>query len=418
LLDINHCYRMSNHMNARKKNILIIGGFGIFPCNTGGHMRTGNIARALARMGHQVTIYALAGRLDDYRLLRGKRFKLDEIEPNLTQYIHLGLGFGAMQTLGRRLGLPRVWQYWLVRMGRIPSSMTRAIEAADVILSDLPWCPAVGNWPQRKPWYLISHNLEYKLLEQGNRWDRMAVSWMRRVEQNAPMLYRDILACAEEDQEFFRAQAGAASKIIPVVRNGVDPAIYRAAPGVREQVRATLGVTETDHVLIFSGSNFGPNVDALQWLRSFCRAETAFLTQHRIVILVLGSMSTPFRENPIIATGRVQEILPYFAAGDAGLNPITRGSGANVKLFEYLAAQLPVISTPFGVRGTTLQPDRDYLCFEGSTLKQALLRFVTERDRAGWRQHAHQVWQRQKGTCDVEDIMLDLARQLPDFGIQ
>ena len=39
-------------------------------------------------------------------------------------------------------------------------------------------------------------------------------------------------------------------------------------------------------------------------------------------------------------TGPVPEVLPYFAASDAGLNLVTRGSGSNVKLFEYLAAQI------------------------------------------------------------------------------
>jgi glycosyltransferase involved in cell wall biosynthesis len=396
------------------KNILIVGGFRIFPCNTGGHMRTGNIARALARAGHRVTIYALAGRQDDYQL-RGPSSRSEQIEPGLVEFTHLGLGFGFLQALGRRLGLPRVWQYALVRRGLVPSSLTRAIAAADVVLSDLPWCPAVTTWAEQKAWYLISHNLEYKLLGQGNRWERMCVNWMMRVEQAAPHIYRDILACADEDQLFFRHQPGVASKLIPIVRNGVDPAVYVPGLGVRERVRTQLGMTEADHLLIFSGSNFGPNIDALQWLRGFCRDESAFLAEHRIVILVLGSMSPAFNEGAIIATGRVAEILPYFAAGDAGLNPIMRGSGANVKLFEYLAAQLPVISTPFGVRGTTLQPDVDYLEYEGAGFKQALLRFVTERDRASWRAHAQAVWRRQKATCDIEEIMRDVARQLPDF---
>ena len=71
-------------------------------------------------------------------------------------------------------------------------------------------------------------------------------------------------------------------------------------------------------------------------------------------------VSTPVREGAFIATGPVPEVLPYFAAADAGLNPITRGSGSNVKLFEYLAARLPVISTLFGVRGTNLVPDADF----------------------------------------------------------
>ncbi len=54
----------------------------------------------------------------------------------------------------------------------------------------------------------------------------------------------------------------------------------------------------------------------------------------------------------------VPEVASYLAAADAGLNAITWGSGSNVKLFEYLAARLPVISTEFGVRGSGLKPGR------------------------------------------------------------
>jgi glycosyltransferase involved in cell wall biosynthesis len=124
---------------------------------------------------------------------------------------------------------------------------------------------------------------------------------------------------------------------------------------------------------------------------------------------------TPFRDNALIATGRVPEVAPYFAAGDAGLNPVTRGSGANVKLFEYLAARLPVISTTFGVRGTALQPDVDFLAFSPETLEETIQRFLSSRTRADWGIHADEVWQRHKRTCDIQELVRDAVADLPEF---
>lgn len=402
------------------KNILLISGFRIFPGSTGGHLRTGNIVRALARMGHQVCVYSLAGRNGDYgkQSIFGDSFRVDAIEPDLIEETNLGLGFGVLQTIGRRLGLPRVWQYTLLRMGWVPGRLRQRIREADVVLSDLPWCPPVGNGHRRKPWYLLSHNLEFRLLEQGPRLERWAAGWMRAVERAAPSRYRDILACAEEDQQFFRSHDAGRTKLIPVVRNGVDPAVYAAAPGVRERIRAELGLSEADHLLVFSGSNFAPNLEALELLKQFSRREAEFLAQARIYFLILGSMTpVPFKDGALIATGRVPEVVPYFAAADAGLNPILRGSGANVKLFEYLAARLPIVSTAFGVRGATLMPDEDFLLFEFDTLKQALQRFVGERNRQQWRALADRVWERQRASCDIEQIMCEVARQLPDFAV-
>ncbi len=74
----------------------------------GCHVRTGGIARALARMGHRVRIFSLAGRRDDYRLFDPQRHtpQVVRIEPNLTEEIHLGLLTGLLQTIGRRLDYP------------------------------------------------------------------------------------------------------------------------------------------------------------------------------------------------------------------------------------------------------------------------------------------------------------------------
>jgi hypothetical protein len=86
-----------------------------------------------------------------------------------------------------------------------------------------------------------------------------------------------------------------------------------------------------------------------------------------------------------------------------------------VKLFEYLAARLPVISTPFGVRGTELQADVDYLSFEPSQLKQALQRFARERSAEQWRSHAEQVWRRHRASCDIEELVRSAIARLPAF---
>jgi hypothetical protein len=53
----------------------------------------------------------------------------------------------------------------------------------------------------------------------------------------------------------------------------------------------------------------------------------------------------------LIARPATADLAPWLHAADAGLNPVTRGGGSNVKLATYLAAGLAAVSTPFGVRG-------------------------------------------------------------------
>ncbi len=405
------------HPRTRKK-ILVVSGFRIFPMNTGGHVRTGGIAHSLARLGYEVLVYSLAGRASDYgvRSKGGRAYRIDTIAPNLTEETNLGLAYGGLQTLGRRLDYPRVWQHALMGRGIVPRRLKSALTAADIVLCDLPWCPPIpGPWSV-KPWFLISHNLEYRLLEQGNARHRRFAGWMKRIETEAPRRYRDIFTCSEEDLAFFRGHDPKHSLRLPIIRCGVDPGAYAVPAGTRQRVRGELGITDADRLLVFSGSGFAPNVEALEVLRTFCRAEESFLLRERLRILVLGSVTpTAFQEGALIATGRVPQVAPYFAAGDAGLNPITRGSGANVKLFEYLAARLPVISTPFGIRGTELRADLDFLSFEPSRLKDTLQRFVRERTPEQWRTYAEEVWRRHRASCDIEELVRSATAQLPAF---
>jgi len=196
----------------------------------------------------------------------------------------------------------------------------------------------------------------------------------------------------------------------------VDPRLYAFSSEMRPQMRAKLGLDDEDWVLVFSGSGFAPNVEAFREIEEFCRAEADFLARHRVYMLIVGSVSSePYRRGALIVTGPVPEVLPYFAAGDAGLNLITRGSGSNVKLFEYLAARLPVISTVFGVRGTELTPQLDYLPCSRDDLKEVIQRFVGS-DRVFWRAHAEGVWNRHKRSCDIQNLVNDAISQLPAFG--
>jgi glycosyltransferase involved in cell wall biosynthesis len=381
-------------------------------------VHSSGIVRSLARLGHRVSVYSLAGRQGDYSVsgLFRASYHLEQIEPGLQEETNLGLGYGLLQTGARRLDRPRAWQYWLLSRGLVPRRLKRALADSDIVLSDMPWVPRIpGPW-QTKPWFLISHNLEYRLLEQAHGKHRDYAAWMERIETAAPSRYTDIFPCAESDLAFYRAHDAAGRLRLPLIGCGVDPEAYRVPAGTRERIRAELGLGERDRLIVFSGSRYAPNVEALETLRTFCRAERSYLEAAGIHFLALGSMAAEAsHEGALITTGRVPEVTPYFAAADAGLNPITRGSGANVKLFEYLATRLPVISTAFGVRGTELLPDRDYLMYEPGNLRDALQRFIASHGAAEWRDYAEDVWQRHRKTCDIQEIVADAVALRPEF---
>ena len=78
------------------------------------------------------------------------------------------------------------------------------------------------------------------------------------------------------------------------------------------------------------------------------------LAREGFKLLVVGSISRALegrREPWLIVNPATPDLSRWLHAADAGLNPVTRGGGSNVKLATYLAAGLAAVSTPFGVRG-------------------------------------------------------------------
>ncbi len=408
--------RFGGTVQVSPRKIVILASFRIFPAESGGQLRTAVVAKALARLGHEVRVYSIAGRREDYRERGAARFGVAQIEPNLSEEIHLGLGYGLAQAATRHLRIPRAWVLAMLGGGHVPQRLRAALEWADICISDMPWCVPVPPLAQRKPWLLLSHNLEHRLLEQSHWRERAFAPWLKRVEASVPGRYRGVLTCAEDDRAFYAAHDPQSKCPLIPVGCAVDSLDYRFPPGMRERQRGELGVADDETLFVFSGSSFQPNVDALCWLRKFNAEHAAFLAEQRVRFLVVGTVApSPWREAAIIATGRVPLVLPYFAAADAGLNPVCWGSGANVKLFEYIAARLPVMSTQFGVRGSSLLADRDFHHFEPEQFRQRLLDWKATQDRAGWRAHAEAVWQRHQGEVDIQQVLGRALNRMPLF---
>ncbi len=387
----------------RIRKVLILSGLRLFPNQAGGHLRSGNFAKALARLGLDVCIYSLAGRKEDYG--SGLQLMQQNIEAGLVEEINLSLPLGLAQTMARRLGLPRLWQYPILASGLIPATLRERLHWADCVICDLPFVPPVpGPW-RKKPWVLLSHNLDYRLLEQGGFRDKhLFAPILQQWEQTASKRYDGILACAAEDYEFFQAH-NREVKPIQLVPNGIDAAVYAPNAELRMQMRQELGFAPDDRVVLFSGSRYSPNIEAVAELQAFIEKHKGALKDASVKFLILGSVAPASRSEHILATGFVDSVLPYFQAADFAINPVQRGSGSNVKIFEYLAARLPILSTDFGVRGSRLQAEEDYLPFDWNNLMPRLSGLSMERSREAWRIFGEEVWLRHAANSDMTEIV-------------
>lgn len=77
--------------------------------------------------------------------------------------------------------------------------------------------------------------------------------------------------------------------------------------------------------------------------------------------LLLGRNPPSASGNNVYAPGYVEDLAGALHLADAALCPLTTGSGTKLKMLDYFAAELPVISTPVGIQGLSVEPGREAL---------------------------------------------------------
>lgn len=144
-----------------------------------------------------------------------------------------------------------------------------------------------------------------------------------------------VLCCSEADAAAFRPQA----RKVVMMPHGIALAPPAASPGAEEPVRVG-----------FLGSSHPPNVAAAQFILE--RLAPLF---PQVVFEVVGSVCGKLTGAP--ANVELRGILPEAAKNavlsgwTVALNPVESGSGASLKLADYLAQGLPTVNTPHAARG-------------------------------------------------------------------
>jgi len=342
--------------------ILVISGLQIYPPESGGMLRTSSLIGALTARGYDVTVYSMMGRKPDY--LARKRSGTEVINERLSEYVDRGRFWAALQFATYRLGLPPFW-ITTVLSTYMPSKLKELLAAHDAVIIDFPFLyPATRS--TKKPVALNTHNVEADLWPSS--WIKR---WVAKIERRAARNVQHVFCCSESDRAFFAPLAGA--NRTSVVPNGINLARFAGITEERSAMRAKLGYKPEDRVLLFAASTFAPNVEALVWLEGFVAEHQALLMEKNLHFLVVGSVSKqPFERPRLKALGKVERIEPYFAVADLAYNGVLRGSGTNVKTAEFIAASLPIITSPAGMRGYDLIDGVDCIAFTPDTFAKIL----------------------------------------------
>ena len=122
---------------------------------------------------------------------------------------------------------------------------------------------------------------------------------------------------------------------------------------------------KTKKIILFSGSRHFPNEEAVHKIIDFSEK---FKNRKDIIFLVVGTVGSLFRDKNkypnIIFTGYVDDVTKYFQIADIAINPMMSGSGTNIKMLEYMASGLPIVTTKIGARGLDLKHGKHVIISE------------------------------------------------------
>ena len=301
--------------------------------------------------------------------------------------------FAAATALSQRAGGKVVIDSAFHQLGHLsPAYLARAIEAirqADIVVFEHPWVyPLIGHAIDKSRQLLVydSQNVEgflrISMLDDGGVGTQVA-SEVIRIERDLCRAAHLVLACSHEDRILFHDLYGIPYQRIKLCPNGVFTDAVRPATNTeRTQCKQQLGIVHPN-AAVFIGSGYQFNIEAAQFVID--DLAPAFPS---VLFVICGGVGTAlpahYRSQDcsnVRVTGTLsdEDKYLYFKACDVALNPMFGGSGTNIKMFDYMAAGLPTVSTAIGARGILALPHPAFLVAAQKQFADSLRRLLDHR---------------------------------------
>lgn len=243
--------------------------------------------------------------------------------------------------------------------------LERMLEDAELAVLAHPYLFHAVRKVWSGPLWLDAHNVEADMKEivlPETRGRQEALELVKETERSC-IKDAELVSCvSEKDKDRLKELYGDLPDCL-VVPNGMDFSYASGFSGMdRQGLVKRLGVSAP--IAVFVGSNHAPNNQALEELCGIAAESPG------IAFFVIGTVCGSIPQERVPENMRLFGVLPeeekavVLRASSIALNPVCRGGGTNLKIIEYAAYSLPVLSTPQGARGFDLEDGRHILVRE------------------------------------------------------
>jgi polysaccharide biosynthesis protein PslH len=322
----------------------------LHPTTKGGHVRTLEMLKRLHQR-HVIHYAALdlaeqAGGVERSSEYCTKAYPIPHAAPGRYQprfWLQAGLGLFSTLPLA-------VLRYRSEALKRQVAVLTRA-EKFDSIVCDFLF--AAPNIPDLSAAVLFQHNIE-------------SMIWKRHAENASGTLHQMYFRNQQERMQSYEGEVCRAVKSVIAVSQA-DAQAMRALYGVSRIAAVPTGVDvgyfnppetrQRSSDLVFIGSmDWLPNIDGIRWFVT----EILPLIHQRFPdcsLAIAGRRPPPEIRRlaetyaHIHVTGTVPDIRPYLWESGVSIVPLRIGGGTRLKIYEAMAAKIPVVSTTIGSEG-------------------------------------------------------------------
>lgn len=305
---------------------------------------------------------------------------LTNVNHNYFEFRHVHPISLAVSYALKKNGLPFVFASDALTVLK-PKVLLEELKKSDILQVEHPWQfeYVYRKKPVGTPVIFVAHNVEAKLF-QGMLCSR-PIPGRKLLEiidkkERFAIRHADLIICmSEDDKNQLTDRCEECKTKIHVVPNGVDASFFTPATlDERNYWKSKMGLANRK-VILFTGSLHQPNIEAIRNIQKISDE----IENKDIVFLVAGSAGKSFQsKRNMLFTGYVDDIAQYFKAADIALNPMTSGSGTNLKVLEYLASGIPVITTSIGARGIDLRHDKDVIISGIESFTEWIYRLLTD----------------------------------------
>lgn len=330
----------------------------LFPHNTGGKIRSLGVLRHLAKR-HEVTyVCNLLPEerpfIDQMKSVGVKLKTVDWVEAPRRSFPFAGLAVKNLFS-PRPLNVDKDFD---ARLRRVVEQETEKGDH-DLLICDFVQM-ARNCLGIRLPKLLFQHNVEAEIFERlsqryrgfFSRYLKVQANRMKRFEKTAGDDFDNIVAVSKRDQQRFIDDYEWQN--VDVIDTAVDTNYFK--PGESGKRSGVVFVGSMDWL---------PNIDGIHHFvkRVWPRVKESI---GGISFTIVGrNPPTSIKEYDghlgIKVTGTVEDIRPYLESNEVGVVPMFSGGGTRLKIFEYMAMKLPVVSTSLGAEGLGVRNEEHLL---------------------------------------------------------